>query len=100
MARGGPQTHEHKGLTMHEVPTTCDVCGWIWDARTWMRCPRCMGHCKAYEPSQAEIRQACELIRLGWPQHKLASQEGHAEELEITEVTRVWDHMVRNDSRD
>ena len=68
------------------ILTTCDVCEYTWDARTWTRCPRCMGHPKAYEPSQAEIRQACELIRQGWPQHKLASQEGHGEELEITEV--------------
>ena len=47
---------------------------------------RRMGHSKAYEPSPTEIRQACEQIRRGWPRHKLASQEGHGEELEITEV--------------
>ena len=70
----------------NDILTTCDECGWTWDARTWTKCPRCMGHSKAYEPSQAEIRQACEQIRRGWPRHKLASQEGHGEELEITEV--------------
>lgn len=51
---------------MSEVLTTCDVCEWTWDARTWTRCPRCMGTHKAYEPSGSEITAACEEIRASW----------------------------------
>jgi hypothetical protein len=71
---------------MDDILTTCDVCEYTWDARTWTKCPRCCGSAKAYEPTQAEIRQACERIRQNWTRNKLASQEGHGDELEITEV--------------
>ena len=84
---------------MADILTTCDVCGWTWDARTWTRCPRCVGHMKAYEPSQAEILAACERIRQDWSRHRLASQEGHSEDIEITEVHQVGDHMVRREER-
>jgi hypothetical protein len=71
---------------VREILTTCDVCEYSWDARTWTRCPRCVATMKAYEPSPTEIRAACERIRRDWPRSKLATQEGHGEALEITEV--------------
>jgi hypothetical protein len=49
-----------------EVLTTCAECDWTWDARTWTRCPRCMGRTKAYEPTPSEIRASCLAIQKTW----------------------------------
>lgn len=51
---------------MSDLLTTCPTCEWTWDARTWTRCPRCMGTLRAYEPNASEIRVACEAIQRTW----------------------------------
>lgn len=51
---------------MPDILTTCPECQWTWDARTWTRCPRCMGTHRAYEPTQSEIRASCLAIQKTW----------------------------------
>lgn len=50
---------------MHKLKT-CEVCGWEWDPHPWTKCPRCAGHSKVWEPTQAEIRVACLAIQATW----------------------------------
>ena len=79
---------------MADILTTCPECEYTWDARTWTRCPRCMGTMKAYEPTESEIRMACELIRRGWPRSRLARDEGRSGDLGIPEVYRSSTGLV------
>jgi hypothetical protein len=75
---------------MADPLTTCDTCGWIWNAHTWTRCPRCMGTHAAYEPDLVAIRAACLKIQAGWTRKeerkRRATQPVHAE---IKLATRV-----------
>jgi hypothetical protein len=76
---------------MPDILTTCDVCEYTWDARTWTRCPRCMGTLRAYEPSQAEIRERCLTIQKTWSkaeQRKRCAVQAVPAEIHVATLVR------------
>lgn len=81
------------------VLTTCPICAYEWDARTWTRCPRCVSTMRAYEPSPAEIRLACFAIQRTWTRAEERKRRVVKRvDLDVVRVSRGGDHMRRRDA--
>jgi hypothetical protein len=59
---------------LEEILTTCDVCAYTWNARTWTKCPRCCATAKVYEPTASAIQAACLEIQRNWSRREEVSR--------------------------